>query len=212
MAYLDNNTITVNAVLTRKGREILSKKGELKIKSFSLSDDEIDYRLYDPNHPQGSAFYDVAIRNTPVFEPFTDESQALKYKLVTLAPGVTSIPIIQLGMDSINVRSTYRGETTIAPATNPTYNTTLGYTAILGNREAGTIIGEGIDSSVSATIPSFVGDVSSQTSQVATGLKFTFIPNNSLTDTIITNLTIIGNESGGSKTIPVTVTSLGENN
>ena len=41
---------------------------------------------------------------------------------------------------------------------------------------------------------------------VATGLKFRFVPNNSLTDTIITNLTIIGNESGGSKTITVTVT------
>lgn len=207
MAYLDNNTITVNAVLTKKGREILAKRGELKISSFSLSDDEIDYRLYNPNHPQGSAFYDVAIRNTPVFEPFTDESQALKYKLVTLSPGVTSIPVIQLGMDSISVSTTFKGETIISPSTNPSYNTTLGYTAILGNREAGTIVGEGLESSVAATIPSFVGDVSSQTSQVSTGLKFTFIPNNSLTETIVTNLTIIGNESGGSKTIPVTVKS-----
>lgn len=208
MAYLDNNTITVNAVLTRKGREILAKKGELKIQSFSLSDDEIDYRLYDPNHPQGSAFFDVAIRNTPVFEPFTDESQALKYKLVTLSPGVTSIPVIQVGMDSIDVSTSFRGETVIVPSTNPSYNTTIGYTAILGSREAGTIIGEGIEGDIAATIPSFVGDVSSQTSQVATGLRFTFVPNNSLTDTIVTNLTIIGNESGGSKTIPVTVKSI----
>lgn len=205
MAYLDNNTITVNAVLTKKGREILAKKGQLKISSFALSDDEIDYRLYDPNHPQGSAFFDVAIRNTPVFEPLTDESQLLKYKLVTLAPGVTTIPVIQLGMDLITIKSTYRGETIIVPSTNPAFNTQLGYTAILGNREAGTIIGEGLEGDVSATIPSFIGDVSSQSSQVATGLKFRFVPNNALTDTIITNLTFIGNESGGSKTIPVTV-------
>lgn len=205
MAYLDNSTITVNAVLTKKGREILAKKGELKISAFSLSDDEIDYKLYNPNHPQGSAFFDVALRNTPIFEPLTDESQLLKYKLVTLAPGVTTIPVIQLGMDSITVRSSYRGETVITPSTNPSYNTQLGYTAILGNREAGTIIGEGLEGDVAASIPSFIGDVSSQSSLVATGLKFRFVPNNSLTDKIITNLTIIGNESGGSKTITVTV-------
>lgn len=205
MAYLDNNTITVNAVLTKKGREILAKKGELKIASFALSDDEIDYRLYDPNHPQGSAFYDVAIRNTPIFEPITDESQILKYKLVTLAPGVTTIPVIQLGAESINVQSTFRGETILVPSTNPSSNTSMGYTVILGNREAGTIIGEGLESDVAATIPSFIGDVSSQTSQVTTGFKFRFVPNNSLTETLSTNLTVIGNESGGSKTIPVTV-------
>jgi len=205
MAYLDNNTITVNATLTKKGREILAKKGELKISSFSLSDDEIDYRLYDPTHPQGSAFYDVAIRNTPVFEPFTDESQVLKYKLVTLAPGVTAIPVIEVGLDSISVASSYRGETVISPSTTPAFNTTLGYTIILANREAGTILGEGLEESVGATIPSFIGDVSSQSSQVATGTRFTFVPNNSLSNTIVTNITIIGNESGGSKTIPVTV-------
>lgn len=205
MAYLDNSTITVNAVLTKKGREILAKKGELKISAFSLSDDEIDYKLYNPNHPQGSAFFDVALRNTPVFEPLTDESQLLKYKLVTLAPGVTTIPVIQLGMDSITVKSSYRGETVITPSTNPSYNTQLGYTAILGNREAGTIIGEGLEGDVAASIPSFIGDVSSQSSLVATGLKFRFVPNNSLTDKVITNLTIIGNESGGSKAITVTV-------
>ena len=211
MSYLDSNQITVNAVLTKKGREILAQRGALNITSFALSDDEIDYRLYDPNHPQGSAYYDVAIRNTPVFEPFADESQVLKYKLVTLPAGSTAIPVISVGQENINVKSTYRGETVIVPATNPTFNTKLGYTAILANKNAGTVIGEGLDSSVSATIPAFLGDVSSETAQVATGLKFRFIPNNSLSSTLTTTLTFIGNESGGSKTIDVTVNVVGSN-
>ena len=83
MAYLDNNVITINAVLTQKGREVLAKTGTLNITSFALADDEIDYTQYNPNHPLGSQYYDIALRNTPVTEPLTDESQVMKYKLVT---------------------------------------------------------------------------------------------------------------------------------
>ena len=205
MAYINNEIVTVDAVLTKKGRELLAAKGGLNIVSFALADDEIDYRLYQPNHPQGSAYYDLAIRNTPVFEAFTDETQVLKYKLVSLPSGVTSIPVISLGQSSINVSKNYTGESVIVPATHPTYNTTLGYTAILANKNAGTVVGEQLSTNVSATIPSFIGDVNSTTAQVAIGLRFRFVPNSALTQTITTNLTIVGNESGGSVTIPVTV-------
>jgi hypothetical protein len=205
MGYLNNQVITVDAVLTQKGRELLASNGSLNITSFALSDDEIDYRLYQPNHPQGSAYYDLAIRNTPVFEAFTDETQVLKYKLVTLPAGVTSIPVISLGQSSINVSSDYKGQVVIVPTTNPTYNTTLGYTAILANRNVGTIIGSGLSANNAATIPTYIGDVSATTAQVALGLTFQFVPNAALTQTITTSLTIIGNESGGSVTIPVTI-------
>jgi hypothetical protein len=177
----------------------------LNISTYALADDEIDYRLYQPNHPQGSAYYDLAIRNTPVFEAFTDENQLMKYKLVTLPSGVTSIPVISLGQSSINVDKNYKGEVVIVPATNPVYNTVLGYTAILSNKSIGTIIGEQLQGVTNATIPSFIGDVSATTAQVSIGLRFRFVPNASLTKTTTTTLTIVGNESGGSTTIPVTV-------
>jgi hypothetical protein len=202
---LNNQTITVDAVLTKKGRELLAANGGLNITAWALSDDEIDYSLYQPNHPQGSAYYDIAIRNTPVFEAFTDETQVLKYKLVTLPAGVTSIPVISLGVNSINVTSTYTGQVVIVPSTNPVYNTTLGYTAILANKAAGTIVGAQLQGINNATIPSYIGDVSSTTAQVALGLTFTFVPNAALTQTLNTTLTVVGNESGGSITIPVTV-------
>lgn len=205
MSYLNNSTVVVDAVLTKKGREILASRGGLNISSYALSDDEIDYRLYQPDHPQGSAFYDLAIKNIPVMESFTDETQVLKYKLVTLASGVSSIPVISLGQTSINVSSDFRGEVVIVPSTNPVFNTTLGYTAILGNKNIGTIVGEQLEAAISATIPSFIGDVSSTTAQVALGIRFRFIPNSSLSATTTTRLTVIGNESGGAISIPVTV-------
>jgi hypothetical protein len=205
MAYLNNSTITVDAVLTKKGRELLAAQGGLNITSFALADDEIDYTLYQPNHPQGSAFYDIAIRNIPIMEAFTDETQVLKYKLVTLPAGSASIPVISLGQTSINVTSDYLGQVVIVPSTSPVFNQTLGYTAILFDKTVGTLVGQQLQTAANATIPTFIGDVTSTTAQVAVGLTFTFVPNPSLTQTTTTTLTVIGNESGGSISIPVTV-------
>jgi hypothetical protein len=208
MAYLDNNVLTVNAILTKKGREILAKTGGLNITAFALADDEIDYTQFNPNHPLGSAYYDIAIRNTPVMEPITDESQLMKYKLVTLNDGVTAVPTINLNISSINVPRDFTGEILLSPSTNPTYNVTLGYTAILSNKNVGTLVVTETNSinSSTATIPTFAGDLASNTSQAVVGNKFRFIPNASLSKTTTTNITIIGNESGGNTGINVTVT------
>ena len=68
MGYLNNQIITVDAILTKKGRELLAKgDGSFNITQFALSDDEVDYTLYNPNHPSGSAFYGEAIENMPYF-------------------------------------------------------------------------------------------------------------------------------------------------
>ena len=206
MAYLDNKTIIVDATLTKKGRELLATNGNLNITAFALADDEIDYGLYQPNHPQGTAYNDFALRNTPIFEAFFDETQLMKYKLVTLNQGVTVIPIILLNIDKIFVPATYTGDLSISPSTNPTYNQTLGYTVILANKNVGTLVTtETVTSGpLSSTVTTFSG-VSAETSQVVVGSKFKFIPNTGVGTTTTTNLTIIGNETGGSVTIPVTV-------
>lgn len=208
MAYLDNNSITVNAVLTKKGRELLAKTGGLNITSFALADDEIDYSQYNPNHPLGSAYYDIAIRNTPIMEPITDETQVMKYKLLTLNEGVSSVPTITVAQSVINVERDYSGEIIISPSTNPSYNVQLGYTAIIANKNVGTLVVTETNeiNSSSSTIPTFAGDLASQTSQSVVGNKFRFIPNSALNKTSTTNITIIGNESGGNVSITVTVT------
>ena len=208
MAYIDNQTITVDAILTQKGRQLLAQNGNLNITSFALADDELDYTLYQPNHPQGSAFYDIALRNTPVFEPLTDETQVMKYKLVTLNQGVTSIPVITISQDKILITSTYTGDIIINPSTNPSYNLQAGYTAILGNKNVGILIVQQTNAvnSVSNTVPTFAGDINIASAQVVVGNSFRFVPNSGLNKTTTTNLTIIGNESGGSTSIEVTVT------
>ena len=207
MAYIDNKTITVDAVLTKRGRELLAQTGNLNITSFALADDEVDYSLYNPNHPQGSAYYDISIRNTPVFQPLSDETQSLKYKLITLAQGITSIPVINISVSSIDTQKDNKSDFIVSPTTNPAYNLTLGYTAILGNKKVGTLIVEQANAvnSSNSTVPSFAGDLISTTSQVVVGNRFRFVPNASLTVTTSTSLTIVGNESGGSITIPITV-------
>ena len=66
MGYLNNSVVTVDAILTKKGRELLARgDGSFRISQFALADDEIDYTLYNTSHPSGSAYYGEAIENMP---------------------------------------------------------------------------------------------------------------------------------------------------
>ncbi len=206
MAYLDNTTITVDAILTKKGRELLSSGRGLGITQFALSDDEIDYGLYDPAHPLGSAYYDSAIRALPVVEATPDETQLLRYKLVTLPKSTTRIPQVDAGI-SLITRAYNQGATPFNPSTTGGGNTRLGYTAILHNRRAGEIIGTGLEGVTVGSIPIFLGDVGLATAQVIKGKSFEFVPNSQVTTDVTTKITIIGNETGGTAEISVTVTA-----
>tara|TARA_B100000900_G_scaffold415683_1_gene446589 strand:- start:2635 stop:3258 length:624 start_codon:yes stop_codon:yes gene_type:complete len=204
MAYLDNTEITVDAILTKKGREKLASGEGLNITKFALGDDEIDYTLYEPAHPKGSAFYDAAIKAIPITEASPDETQTLRYKLVTLPKGTTKIPKVEFGVPSISVNQN-SGQVSLTPTTSPSGNTQNGYTVILSNKNAGSIVGAGL-SGVASSVPTFLGDEITATAAIETGLTFTFIPNPNVTATIATTITVYGNETGGSQTIPVTVT------
>jgi len=203
MAYLDNSTITVDAILTKKGREKLAAGQGLNITKFALGDDEVDYTLYEPAHPKGSAYYDSAIRAIPITEASPDETQVLKYKLVTLPKGTKKIPKVEFGIPSVTVNQT-SGQVSLTPTTSPSGNSQSGYTIVLSNKNAGSIVGAGA-SAGSGTVPVFLGDEITTTAAVETGLTFTFIPNPNVTQTIKTTITVYGNETGGSQTIPVTV-------
>ena len=116
MAILNNTTVTVDAILTKKGRELLARNdGSFQITQFSLADDEIDYTLYNPTHPSGSAFYGEAIEAMPMLEAFPDESQIMRYKLVTLPRGTSKLPVISLGYNTISLRQ--GASLTITPQT-----------------------------------------------------------------------------------------------
>ena len=204
MGYLDNSTITVDAILTKKGRQKLASGQSLNITKFALGDDEIDYTLYEPAHPKGSAYYDSAIRAIPVTEASPDETQVLRYKLVTLPKGTTQIPTVKLGINQVSATQ-LEGGVGLTPTTSPTGNGNAGYTMVLADQRAGTLtVTKGATGS--GNVPVFLGEEMSTTAQVVGGLEFRFTPNPNLTIDIATTLTVYGNETGGSQTIPITVT------
>lgn len=82
MGFLNHSTnnIIIDAVLTERGREVLSRNdGTFSIESFSFGDDEIDYGIIKK---YGLAIGQEKIeKNTPIFEAVTNEKLALKYPL-----------------------------------------------------------------------------------------------------------------------------------
>tara|TARA_R100001015_G_C4619346_1_gene176043 strand:- start:585 stop:1247 length:663 start_codon:yes stop_codon:yes gene_type:complete len=217
MGYLNNQVVTVDAILTKKGRELLAKNdGSFRITQFALADDEIDYTLYNPNHASGSAFYGEAIENMPLLEAFPDESQIMKYKLATLPRGTAKLPVINIGNPTISLPQ--GGSTTIRPETlNYLGNTSLvetsGYTATIADvRTMASFEGTGIQStaainqnqSSTTTLGTNVSTtvIGTQINLRATTVNTLFGANTQLSTTI----TLVGLDSGARLTIPVTIT------
>jgi hypothetical protein len=91
MGYLNNTTRTLDAILTKKGRELLSTGGNFTVSKFALGDDEIDYDLWDTTHTRGTDYYGAVIENLPALEPFNDPSEIMKYKLVSRSDGTRAM-------------------------------------------------------------------------------------------------------------------------
>jgi hypothetical protein len=208
MGYLDNSSITVDAILTKKGRELLSKgRDSFNITQFALADDEIDYNLWNPAHPLGSSYYGIIIENMPLVEALPDESQVMKYKLVTLPRKTARIPVIQVGQSSIIL--TAPGQNSVITPTTVNYdqaNSTYGYTAILADSDVATLTvtrAVSITNSAQPTLPSFYGDTNQSVSAV--GLEFRVTAKQQLVSDRSTTLTIVGNETGGRVVVNLTV-------
>ena len=217
MGYLNNSIITVDAILTKKGRELLAKgDGSFKITQFALSDDEIDYTLYNPSHPSGSAFYGAAIENMPLLEAFPDETQIMKYKLVTLPRGTAKMPILDIGYTSITLKQ--GASLAITPQTlnylgnNETFETS-GYTCTVSDtRLFSTFNGVGIDTDQAAALNSSttVGTNVSKT-VIGTTINLRATTVNSLfgsKTSLQATITVVGRDSGARVLIPVTVTKV----
>jgi hypothetical protein len=210
MGYLNKDVVTVDAILTKRGRELLSQgKSAFAITKFAISDDEIDYGLYNPAHPLGTEFYGSAIENMPVVEASTNDALSLRYKLVTLERSFVSqinvIPTLSVGgIDSISLR--FGVDTTgtiITPSTSvgtsgQSLDTNQGYTAMLYDSSIATLL-------VQTPIVNETSEVAtSDDVQVARGLSFKIVPK-SVTSTKTTSLIITGNQSGATISIPVTI-------
>ena len=215
MGYLNNSVVTVDAILTTKGRELLAKNdGSFRITQFAFADDEIDYTLYNPTHPSGSAFYGEAIQNMPLLEAFPQETQTMKYKLATLPRGTAKLPVLNLGYSAITLNQ--GASLAITPQTlnylgNAQAYETSGYSATISDvRLMSTFTGIGINTAgaqASNVTTTTLGTNVSQTvigSQInlrATTVNTLFGSNTQLSAT----LTVVGLDSGARLTIPILI-------
>tara|TARA_B110000902_G_scaffold219280_1_gene253553 strand:+ start:14246 stop:14911 length:666 start_codon:yes stop_codon:yes gene_type:complete len=217
MGYLNNSVITVDAILTTKGRELLAaNNGAFRITQFALADDEIDYTLYNPNHPSGSAYYGEAIDGMPLLEAFPEESQIMKYKLATLPRGTAKLPVLDVGYTAISLQQ--GAQLAITPQTlnylgNDQVFETAGYAATISDvRLLNTFNATGINtqaaSDANATSTTTIGtNVSSTIVGTQINLRATTV--NTLfgsNSTLLSTLTVTGLDSGARITIPITIT------
>jgi hypothetical protein len=219
MGYLNNTVVTVDAILTDVGRQLLAQNdGSFRITQYSLADDEIDYSLYNPTNPSGSAYYGEAIVNMPLLEAFPQATQTMKYKLVTLPRGTAKMPIINIGYSSIIIKQ--GASLAITPQTlnyqgGNTYEAS-GYTATISDvRLFSTFEGVGINTPAVQAL-----NLQNQTTTLGTSVSKTVVGStiNMTATTINTlfgsntqlqaSLTIEGRDSGARVTIPVTVTKV----
>ena len=215
MAILNPTVVTVDAILTTKGRELLARNdGSFQITQFSLADDEIDYTLYNPTHPSGSAFYGEAIENMPVIEAFPDDTQIMRYKLVTLPRGTSRLPVISIGYNTITLKQ--GASLTITPQTLNYLGATStfeanGYVATIADiRLLSAFQGTGIttttvgDQNLNTTTGAVLSKSVLGTSFTLTGTTVNTLYGTSLT-TLSTTITVIGRDSGARITIPVNI-------
>ncbi len=217
MGYLNNTVVTVDAILTDVGRQLLAQQnGQFKITQFALADDEIDYTLYNPNNPSGSAYYGQAIENMPLLEAFPQANQTMKYKLVTLPRGTAKLPILNLNTAAIIMPQS--GIYTLTPQTlnylgANTYEPS-GYAATISDiRLMSTFEGVGVNTPAVDAL-----NIANQTTTIGTSVSKTVVGTtinmrattvNNLfgtNNTLQATLTVVGRDSGARLTIPITVT------
>jgi hypothetical protein len=222
MAYLDNTVITVDAVLTKQGRERLGQgRDAFNITKFAVADDEVDYSLYNTAHPLGTSYYSNIIESMPVLEAVPDESQTMRYKLTSLTVGLKRVPqlkgagmtdqSLQAGTDTwvIEPKTVMYGTATSVD-TAASFDTLQGYTLILFDEEAATVnVTRRLDTRANYILPgknvSAVANFSSTV--VKAGHAFEIVPKEVTVDRN-TKVTIFGNESGVTKTLSLEIKKL----
>jgi len=216
MGFLNNTTITIDAVLTKRGRELLARgRNEFAVTKFALSDDEVDYRLWDTAHPNGTNYYGAVIENMPLLEPVSDETQALKYKLVTLPKETSRLPILDVAVPTLAFSQGGGNGELLAPGTLNSTDAEQGYTFIIHDTTVATLqVGQAAPSPSAPLVPVTLSDEELTQSQNVSGLTARVLPQTFTSPAQkSTQITIVGNQTGATSTVSVSVnkTNLGSN-
>jgi len=216
MGYLNNAVITVDAILTDRGRELIARgDGSFKITQFALADDEVDYSLYDPESPSGSAFFGKNIENMPLLEAMPKATQNLRYKLTTLPRGTSQMPVLDVGYQTIVIK---QGATlSVTPQTlnylgNNQVFESSGYTATIADvRAMASFEGVGVQTQAAQNLNATQTlGAATQKTVVGTTINLRATTVNTLfgstASEIKTSLLVTGRDSGARAVIPVTIT------
>ena len=212
MAYLDNSTTIVDAILTKKGRERLAEgRDNFRITQFALADDEIDYSLWDATNTLGTNYYGAVIENMPLLEAFPDENHVMRYKLVTLPKNTQKMPIITVQPATVHFTAgagLVQPPVTVAPSTANVSDQS--YTFILHDQTVANMLVQnpaGGQGGGGATTPFFLGDDDAPNSKtlVAKSVRLSVKPiaAASGTESKSTQLTVVGNDTGATMSITV---------
>ena len=207
MGFLNNTTVTVDAILTKKGRELLAQGTEaFNITKFALSDDEVDYNLFDVTHPNGSDSFGKVIENMPLLEAIPDENHVMRYKLITLPKNTIKMPIVSVSIDSITFNASEGVNQPARLVTATTANVTdSSYTFILHDQSVASMtVSEGAGSGVGATTPFFLGEDDAPNSKTVVATSVNINVGAPVNNVKATQLTIIGNDTGATKSITIT--------
>lgn len=205
MAYLDNSTVTIDAILTKKGRELLSNGSKsFIITKFALADDEIDYGLWNPTHTLGSNYYGKVIEDMPLLEAVPDETQMMRSKLVSLKKGTTRIPqliVLPNNTQTLNGYGTL-GSVVFNPQSSDagTFSNST-YTCTISDGRVASLVAETV---VTGTGVSYIGDTETANSYSVVGSSFRVTAKYTIVERWAT-LTFVGNEVGGIVTVTVRV-------
>ncbi len=219
MGYLDNSSITVDAILTKRGRELLARNdGSFRITQFALGDDEIDYTLFNENHPNGTQYAAEAIENMPLIEAIPDGQNMMKSQLITLSRGRSLLPFITVqGYETTIPLTKGQGSITLEPLTsNFTENSTSAttetngylFTVVNYNYLSNMVSDRGGPST--ETLDTYGG--SEAIAESVVGNTLTITPTNedalfpNATTVLTTTLIIEGKNTGARKSFQITVT------
>ena len=185
MGFLDNTTITVDAILTKVGRQKLSQ-GEFNIDKFALSDEEIDYTLYDVNHPNGTDSYGAVIENMNLMEAIPNRTGFMSHLIHDSLAGA------QIYIENLNI-------TNITPPTHITIDpSTIGGGSATGENYTFTI--------GNINIVRFSSNPAAWTLQ-ASSVTLVPVVFGTPSPNATTNVTVTGVDSGISAIVSITVNS-----
>ena len=212
MGYLDGSTITVDAILTKNGRQILSQGGALNVSAFTLSDTGVDYTLWNIDHASGSAFYGEAIENLPQVEALPAAQYQLRNKLVTF------------GRDTIAMPGAYLNNYTHTFDTAQPWDAVANITGFAGNQggfqllipnDPGIVTCTNVNSTpISGNALMFINEVDIPNAQLyelttsntgTSGYNFVISPNGQLDNTTTMTLTFIHIATGAWTSAQITV-------